>query len=328
MDIIKKVRGDRSGVSTLLIAIIIVLIVVIIAVAVYFILVGTDNYEKTFAPGTTMTYDVTWDGVEMGTLEQTIVGQNSTEYFVMSKSIGDAPVTQYSMLPKGIPDYAVSSGTEDIETFEGTKTLTVWEYSIFDSSVSPQAVTAYVDPENGVAYKNVIVYTNWNSNTASKETEVQILTAYHLVRQKSYNESYAIHPHYDYYESTDGASSSTVTVTCVADCLNNQYGMRYDFGNYADYLNVYFLSKEPRGLPADAVDTGQTTTLSTIYGNVTAEIWSASEDGYGFTFYYDSGSHLICRFVLSSGGNEMSFDYSGGLEGGGYHSIKSDLDRS
>ena len=76
------------------------------------------------------------------------------------------------------------------------------------------------------------------------------------------------------------------------------------------------------------MDTGQTTTLSTKDGNVTVEIWSASENDVGFTFYCDLGAHMIYRFILSSGGNDMSFDYSGSIEGGGYHSIKSDLDRS
>ncbi|MCL2509726.1 MAG: hypothetical protein FWF07_01420 [Methanomassiliicoccaceae archaeon] len=305
-----EMRSSRQGVSTLFIAIVIVIIVVIIAVAAYVLLTdNNNNNEETLAPGTTMTYDVTDDGAETGTLEQTIVGQSSTDYFVESKLTGDKKTIQYSLSKKGTPDGAVTTGTEDLETFEGTKTLTVWEYMITDPSGGTQAVTAYINPENGVVFKNVIVYNDLNSTTDAQKTEVQTLTAYDLVWQTSYNVSDSVGKAYEYAYIL-GPMTLSVKIVCVADCQNDQYGIVYDYSETIENLKDYFLSDNPQGLPEVAVDTGQTTTLTgTIDGDVTVELWSISfESGDSFNFYCDPDTHVIYKFVISAKGNDSSYD--------------------
>ena len=310
MDKSKKIRGDRSGVSTLLIAIVIIIIVVIIAVAAYVLLSGNNNNnnEETLAPGTTMTYDVTDNEVAVGTVEQTIIGQSSTVYFIESKLIGDTSVTQYSTSDKAMPKDAQKTGTEELDTFEGTKTLEVWDFTITDSPYGTQTVTTWMDPDNGVQYKNIVVYTDPTSTTGAQITEVQILTAYDLVWQTSYNVSDSVGKTYD-YAYTVGAISLPAKIVCVADCLNDQYGIMFDFTEIAANLEEYYLSDNPQGLPTDAVDSGTTTDLTnTIDGNVTVEIWSLNLGYEVYTFYYDPDTHVIYAFILTAEGIDIPFE--------------------
>ncbi|MCL2148927.1 MAG: hypothetical protein FWH47_06285 [Methanomassiliicoccaceae archaeon] len=245
-------------------------------------------------------YTTTVAGVKdfEGTLEITIVGQNAKEYFSMVKqSNSTIEVTFYLMDSKESPPGAVKTGTEEMDTFEGMKTLEIWEYTDADTGT---AVKLYADPENGMSYKV--------EETRGTDYGLRILKSYDLKWQGSYKESKAIGTTYE-YAYTFGTISVPVEMRCVADCLGGQYGVVYDFSSFipADNL-VYYLSDNVQGLPADAVNTTYTYPLDTIDGPVTVEIWSIVDGyGYGFLFLYDPESKIVYEIDILTVSGDMDF---------------------
>lgn len=307
MDIQSQIRNDRSGVGTLIVVIIIV-IVVVAAAAAYVVLSGEeDEYEEeTIAPGTWRAYNFTVDGVERGEIDLMIIGQNEKEYFVMATIDGETPIIQYAVHSKGAPKGVEVKATEVLETFEGPKTLTVWEYTL-DSTIGPQSVRSYVDPVNEMSYRDEITFTDPTSSSGGKSVEVRTLKDYELVFQKSYQESEAIGMTFE-YALTVGALSFPVSIVCIADCLEGHYGMMYDVTSIFG-LQLYFLSDGIHGLPANATSTKVTAILSgTIDGDVPVEIWWVYDYGALFTFYCEQSTQLIYGFVVTVGETDYAFE--------------------
>ena len=295
MEFKRKVRDDRSGVSTLLIAVVIIVIVVVAAAAAYVVLSGDE--KETLAPGTVIKYDRTINGKESGILEETLIGQSADEYFFMVKGVvGGTATTEYTATSKKSPENAELMGTTELDTKDGLKTLQIWEYTT-TSIAGPFDVTVYVDPEIGVSYKEEMT----GVVLGEEYTEVRILTAFEPVWQKSYKESKAIGKTYEYAFFVGGVPIP-IKIECVADCLDDQYGIMYDFTLIQSDLKLYYLSDNIQGLPTDAVNTGETAPLTTIDGEVSAEIFT---DPYGvLTLYYEPDTHIIYRIIIL----EVNFD--------------------
>jgi len=309
MKIKNKICGDRSGVSTLLIAIIIIIIVVIVAVAAYVLLVGNDNNNNNqeLAPGTTLTYDFTDSSGATVTMEKEIIGQNATQYFEKITA-GDSPAT-YNLSPKLSSNDAELTGTADLDTIDGQKTLNIWEYTIIDPVNGSENITSYADQGNGLFYKIVATYADPDSTTGGQLTDTMILTDKNLVWQSSYKESSSIGKTYEYSYTVVGTVTFPASIICVADCLNGQFGIEFDFSAIDESAVIYFLSDNIQGLPTDAVNSGTTTDLTnTIDGDLTAEIWTVAQEGGTFAFCYEPNSHIIYVIALITGGVELDFN--------------------
>jgi len=302
MVIQSKMRNDRSGVSALIAAVIIVIVVVASAAAFVVLPGGEDKEEgETIAPGTWRTYGVTVNGADRGEIELTFIGQNEKEYFVMA-IMGEPPGIQYARQAKKPPKDVVTKGTEVLETFEGTKTLTIWEYA-----VGSHTARSYVDPSNGMSYRDEITLNNMMSSTGDKSIEVRTLIGYENVLQESYKGSRSIDVAFEYV-FTSGSLSRHASIICVADCLDDQFGMLYNITSVFG-REVCFISDGIHGLPSNATNTMETAILSnSIDGDVTVEIWRVFESGATFTFYCEPDTHMIYRFVVTAGGNDYGFD--------------------
>jgi len=300
-------RDDRSGISTLLIAVVIVVIVVVAAGAAYVVLSDDkDNEQKeTLAPGTVLIFDITVNGEEAGTLEQTLIGQSSDVSFFMLKTTSkDAPaVTQYNTSSKNdLPEDLELIRTTSLDTKDGVKTVQVFKFTI-TSAAGTLEVLSYIDPENNTLYKEEIT-----GLVQGKEyKEVRILKEYEPVWQTSYKESKSIGKTSEYV-CHFGTAVYPSKIKCIADCLNDQYGVAYDFSSLGG-TEVYFLSDNIQGLPTDAINTGKTELLrNTIDGDVTVEVWTLSLGIDVFTFYYEPDSHTVYKFMLTEMGYDFVFD--------------------
>ena len=291
---------DRSGVGTLLV-IAIVVILVASAAAAYIVLSGSEDKEEgaILAPGTVLKYDLFVADDDFGKYEFEILGQNSKEYFVkLTTEVGASEVSQYTSTPKGNPAGMKKTGTIVFDTMDGEKTLEVWEYG---------GVKSYVDPSSGFEYGGEMSF--------GEDTVVMRLTYYELIWQEEYKESEFIGKAYE-YTYRDGARSLKMYVRCIADCLDGQYGVAYDFSSFMSGSTSnkdYFLCDSPQGLPKDAVFTESTYTLTgTIDGDISVEIWEFMiGDMMGYVLYYEPDTNIIYRVVLKSGVNEILFDLTG-----------------
>ncbi|MDR1954389.1 MAG: hypothetical protein LBP82_00330, partial [Candidatus Methanoplasma sp.] len=231
-------------------------------------------------------------------LEQYCIGQNADEYFIMVKDVEDDEVTSttFQMTPKKIKDLK-KTGEADIETMDGRKHLDILEYTTETNGALTQ-VKAYVDPSNELVYRIELKLLGF--------TMIEDLTEYILKWQTSYKESKSIGKTYEYECKMEGFVFDA-KITCVADCLDDQYGVVYDFTLFGGG-KAYFLSDDPQGLPTDAEDTGETTTLSILDEEVSVEKWKYTDAGSEIVFYYEPNTHVIYRFVVSSAIIELVFD--------------------
>jgi len=292
-----------------LIAIVIIIIIVIIAVAAYVLLSGNNNNnnEETLAPGTTLTYDYTDSSGATVTVEKETIGQNATQYFE-KVTIGDSPAT-YNLSPKLTSNDVEITGTADLDTIDGLKTLTIVEYNIIDPNLGAVSVTSYADQDNGLFYKIELTYADPASTTGGQLTDTMVLKDKDLVWQKSYTESSSIGKTYGYSYTLFGTVAAPANIICVADCLNGQFGVEYDFSAIDESAVIYFLSDNIQGLPTDAVDTGTTSDLTnTIDGNVTVELWSVAQSDGTFVFLYEPNSHIIYVIALITSIGELDFN--------------------
>jgi len=172
-----KMKSDRSGVGTILIAVIVIVVVAVAAGGLYYALVyNNDNNndsepvdltEKELAPGSTFTYDLTVDGTTIS-LTDLYIGQNAESYFVKETfSTEDTLVIQYGLSPRSPSDIHDTGSTATISTMDGQKTLHIWEYTE-DSATC----TAYVDTVSGIIYRT--------EATDGTLTQTYNLTAYTL----------------------------------------------------------------------------------------------------------------------------------------------------
>ena len=292
-----KLRSDRAGVNPLLIAVVVIVVVVVIAVAAYFLLSSDNNNESgdIIAPGTTVTADITDSGVTYQ-YQQSFIGQNANDYFIMeTSSLDPSAVPDYYLEPKkeanGVPDGAVKVGEGELDTgIDGTKNLEIWRYETTDGS--GDIMEAYLDPTyKWLVYQGTITHSDGTVSTYT-------LTDYNMVLQSSYKESSSIGVTYG-YTFTYGTQTYPAGVVCVAECLNGQYGMMYDFSAIYDGLYIYDVSDNIQGLPVDAVNTGQTSQLDTMDGTVNTQIWTITENGNGVTFYYGPSTHILYRLVIT-----------------------------
>ncbi|MCL2509727.1 MAG: hypothetical protein FWF07_01425 [Methanomassiliicoccaceae archaeon] len=303
MKSIKEIRSDRRGISTLLIAVIIVIIVVaIVAVAAFVIFSGNGSNngvteppnggDGIIAPGTTLTAEIS-SASGTYTYVQNYVGQNANNYFIEETTPAG---TDYYLEPKDqankAPDGAVKIGDDTIDTKDGPKDVEIWQYTSTQSG-SSTVTKAYIDP----VYK-WLVYLGEITNSDGTTT-TYTLQDYNVVLQTSYTESNAIGKTYQYSFST-GTYTFPAYVTCIADCLNGQYGMMFDFSSLQSGLVIYDLSDNIQGLPLDAnISGGKSDLTGTIDGNVSVQIWKFTEDNEGFSFYYEPKSHVIYEIVLT-----------------------------
>lgn len=290
----RKIRNDRSGVSTLLIAVIIIAAVVGTSVAAYVVLSGDGEGEETLAPGTWAKADITINGLTQQ-YEESFIGQNAAEYFVKSTTtVGSFSSVHYYLLlkteAKGVPAGAVKIGEEERETIDGLKNLEIWEYS----DTNGGAVTrAYLDPDI-----KWLVYEG-ESTLDNGETATYMLKDYNIAWQKTYKESKSIDKTHVYAFAT-GTSTYPAGIMCVADCQGGQYGVMYDFSYVFNGLIVFLLSDNIQGLPVDAVKTGMTEQLTgTIDGNVNTEIWAWGDEEWGILFFCAPSTHTIYCMILS-----------------------------
>jgi len=304
-------RKDRSGISTVLIAIVVIVVVVVAAAAAYVVLSGNDNDDgekEAIAPGTVLEYDMSLFGVVVfATYKVDIVGQNADEYFIKVTQTfveGGLEYSAYTVDSKGIPDGATRTGTTQLDTIHGSKTVNIWE-----QTEDGETVKSYVDPSN-----QMLMYKQ--EGMAEGLPITLDLTKYEPVWQTSYEESEAIGTVYE-YTTIVGGHSYDRDMVCVADITGGKYGMSFDVSNLRDTDDVgklCYISNYPEGLPADAVKVGGIITIGAAnYGNVQVEKWSMSvtnESGItiGASFYCDPVTHTVYRAVFDESGTPITFE--------------------
>lgn len=304
MELKSKTQSDRSGVNTVLVIVVAIVIFVAAAAVAYAVMSGDDKNDKEiWGPGTVMKYELVSSRGEAfsGIMEQTIVGQNANEYFIMSKAPGE-DFTRYGVSSKWEDtEGEVLVGTVRFDTGkDGMMALEEWAYS----SDTVQ-ITTYVDPESGLRYR---IETAWLVQ-GEEYTEILTLKDYTIVPQTSYKESKAIGKTHEYVFSEDGYTLK-VDMKVVADCMDGMYGVAYILSSPdspGDVSYEYLLCKNIQGLPVDAADSESTDTLTTIDGEVSVEIWACGMGSFGLVFFYEPKSQIIYEFVRVDKLGSVSF---------------------
>jgi hypothetical protein len=303
---LKNLKKDRSGVSTIMMVIVVVIILVVAAGAAYVLLSNksSDTQEdevpiETVAPGTVLKYNY-FDGKTTMVFEQHYVGQNADDYFIKMVLVITPllSVQSYDIAPKAGPGDAMKTGEAERTTFEGKKTLEIWEYT-----EGAAKVKAYVNPSNGLSY-----YVEAKTGTV---TETYDLKSYELKWQTSYKVSKSIGKVFEYkgYDADDNVYACGMK--CIADCLDGQFGV--EIYNLSDGSTImYYLSDFPQGVPVEAEDMKDAHMLSgTIDGNKMVEKWEYEAGEDTLIFYYDPVSHIVYGFVIEySDGDTVYFDLS------------------
>lgn len=300
MKLNRSMQKDRSGISTILI--IVIVLVAIIAASAAYIVLKDDEEKDTIAPGTTMSYDITVTGLitGTGTIEVTVVGQSADDYFVKVVTKLESPQrpidsTAYSLSSKAAPKDAKKVGTVQMDTIDGEKKLTIWEYT-----KDGVAVKLYADQTTGISYKEEL--------SVPECTEVHVLNAYNMKKQTSYKESESIGKTSKYMLTFSGYEWA-VDMKCVADGESGQYGVVYDFSNLTA-LKMYFLCDSLSGLPTDAVYKRMSVyAIHTVDGDmILQEFEFNSSADEKWTFYYDPESDTVYEIIIEQGGVKMSLD--------------------
>jgi hypothetical protein len=266
-------------------------VVVVAAAAVYIAFVAEDKEEITVAPGTMMKYELYADDEKYAVAEEYFIGQNADEYFVKIDVVTDtSTTTAYQLSPKKVGGMK-KTGTAEIETFEGTKKLDIIEYSTDTSGVRTQ-VKAYADPSNGLSYVNEL--------TVQGYTERQVLIDYNIELQTTpYKESDSIGMEYEYDCFYDGRKLLRAYVTCIADCIDGQFGVKYDIGGGP----AYFVSNDPQGLPVNAVYKGTNVLTNTIEDrDVPTELFELNMYNIAWKFYCEPDSKIVYEVNITQSG--------------------------
>jgi hypothetical protein len=297
---IKRLKSDRSGLSTVVTVVVVIVVIIVAAAGVYFAMSGDDEEKEILAPGTKATYSIDFAGFSLE-FEAEYIGQSADLYFVhLTPGQGILKVPEvYDVQTKSAPEGAKVS-VVTIDTFEGEKTLERWEFSHLSSSGATIHVIDYVDPV-GMLYKSEI--------TESGLTQIHELTGYTPVWQKSFEVSEYVGATYEYTCTKQGQTFGA-SIECIADCFDG-YGVEYVLSEI-EIGDTYYLSASPQGLPVDAEDLKKTEVLTTtIDGSVTTQLWGMTDEvGRTYTFYYDPVSDIVYRFVLIEGSEEFVFDLS------------------
>ena len=293
---LNKLKKDSSGIATILLVIILVVVIAGAGAAAYVVLSNNggneDNTPKEMpiveglAPGTVIKIDF-FDGTQTIATEAHYLGQNAEAWFVKSvwTYASGAKYEGYSMMSKAAFAGANSGpkkyiGTEERQTFEGKKTLQVWEYT-----VNGVKVKTYINPANGLDY-----YTEYYKSTA---TETYTLKYYDLKKQTSFTPSNSIGKTYEYAGIDQDDNEYTAKLKCVADCTGGKFGVELS-GSFS----TYFYSNYMQGLPTTAVKTETVTLNFTLDGAVTVEKWKYEiQSGY-MMFYVNPTTHVIHAFAI------------------------------
>jgi hypothetical protein len=295
-----KIKTDRSGkISTVLLAVIVIIIVAIVAVALYVILTGDDNDEgyqmpddDNLGPGTMVEYSIT-DSTDYKSMKMEFIGQSNENFFLkvtaeLITESGTQTIIMNMTQPRINEDSSKITGTQVMDTIDGKKTLYVVEVTSDE-----ETITEYIDQKTGLPYK--MVYPDMTAT----------LTDYKLVEQQGpYEQSDAIGLTYEYtFKSSSG--DYTAKVMCIADCENGQYGILCDLTSEVPGLVLYYISAKPLGVPTDAIDSGTKTTLDTIDGRKSVEIWGYQDilNGIMLGFGYDPISNTVYEIdaIFSNG---------------------------
>jgi hypothetical protein len=301
--ILRNMKKDMSGISTILIVIIIVVILVAAAGAAYIVLsADNENKEKTpeetgpktIAPGTVMVYDLSQTGKLYGETYNpefnytvTLVGQSDSIYFVKLWINDDDDAFWYSTEIKTAPEGAKISNIE-METIHGLMELEKWEYT--EKFTGETKFNFYLDPSTGIRYEIETSYrldknTWWDVN--------EVLRSITPKWQDSYEQSSSIGKNAYEYTTIFSMIPYKVTIECVADCQNNKFGVSYSYS--IDDFKEYFLCDTPQGLPAGSVKKGVGILTETIDDQVTVDIWEYTHLGSGAKtiFYVGQTSKII-----------------------------------
>lgn len=294
MKVKRIIQKDRSAVSTIAV-IAIVLILVVAAGVAYIVLTGDsgddDKVAEEVAPGTMLKYEVYEKAAPKGkdTLAGTwtfdYIGQSADTFFIsVSGDYHNELFQYYKVDPKGASDDMEKIGTAEIDTMDGLRSVEIW------STDGGKTNRAYYDAETGLGYLH--------ETDTEDGVFTQKLVDYEFKWQKSYKESKSIGKTYKYVDKATGLS---MEIRCIADCLNGQFGIIYDFSALG-WEDEYFLSDYAQGLPANATDREEPAYISTIDGKKTVQSWDW-EDGI-ITFGYEPRSHIIYVVLIPLGEEE------------------------
>jgi len=288
-----KISRDRSGVSAILV-VVVVAIVIVAGVAAFVVLSNDDKEDnRQIAPGTKFTFDIETHGaVFSNALTMEIVGQNDTNYFI--KNTTSIPlfyaedIIEYVLDTKDNSNDAVKIGTKEIDTFEGKKTLDMWEKTDDDDSKT----TIYADAL-------MVPY------LMEMEESTATLKAKEIVYQDSYQESDNIGKKFTYRFNGTSALDYILVTECVADCLNGQYGMKFTpiLGDES-ISELYYLSDVPGGMSTASEDSGSTVNFTTIDGQKTMEVWVLESTIY---FCADPETDMVYLIGIYSSGVTVEF---------------------
>jgi len=309
-----RLNNDKKGIGTITVAAIVAVIIIVAACAV--ILINNNSDAKTFAPGTTFSYDVNgtytyseYEFILTGTIDQELVSQNDKEYFFDDKMVIDIKYNTETtnlidqetvdMVEKSnmVSSDAVKIGTCTLDTIDGNKTVVIWQET---DSESGSVETDYVGSDNNVLYKSTIEITD-GSNTIELTA---ILSDSDLKWQTSYKESSSIGVTYNYDITGEviDHSDSNVTGTCTLECVGegSQYCFQADTEieitisgqSNSETDTSYTLSDSISGLSDSAVLTG-TTNMQTIDGYLTLNIWTDSDTDEEDTCYVSQDGNVI-----------------------------------
>ncbi len=313
-----RLNNDKKGIGMVTIAIVIAVVIIVIAAGAVMLINNNNSDAKTFAPGTTFSYDVngtyTYSGYEFvltGTIEHNLVSQNDKEYFFNDKMVVDMT---YNAETTNIIDQenvdmlnkvnmvsldAVKIGTADINTIDGKKTVDVWQETDADTGA---VGTDYIGSDNKILYKSTM---QMQLDESGIIEITSVLSDSELKWQTSYKESSSIGTTYNYNVTGDitNHSDSNITGSCTYKCVgegSNQYCFQVDTelevtidgqSNTETDTN-YTLSDYISGLNESAVMTG-TIEMETIDGKLTLNVWEDLNEDSTETYYVSQNGDVI-----------------------------------
>lgn len=274
----KKLRKDRSGISTMVVAVVVIVIVIVAAAAVYIVFSNDDNKDdkEAFGIDTQFNYDIsgTSSGTAVtGTMGTDVVGQNETQLFLdndveISSTTLDVEFDWYYMCEKsnGAPVDSTKKETKQLDTIDGTKTVTAFEYTVFGDMV----VTAFVDEDSKITYELEISDDTSTITAVLKGYDIEESTPYDPPRGIGQKFTYNVTAGSDTYENA-------LTIQSVAACKESTYGICYTLTSPYSMVE-YEVGLSSQGLPVGAERTGQISSLETIDGTKTVFEYKLGDD--------------------------------------------------
>jgi hypothetical protein len=224
----------------------------------------------------------------------TYVGQSEKLYFIKLLVDGN-DFAAYDTRPKIMPEGAKVSNVE-MDTVDGIKELELWEYT--ETYHVDIQWKNYFDPSTGISYK---FEESYEGNAMDWWKTVEVLKEQTVEWQESYKESDSIGKAFE-YTSTGGWETRELTIECIADCLDDKYGVSYSYGTEVPH---YYLCDTLQGLPTGAAKKGADVITDSIDGNVSVDVWEYV-DVYGSKsiYYVGQTSKMIYEIHLGDG-NEI-----------------------